>query len=124
MSVKKSITAFYYEQVFRLVRPAWGWLTRGCLLGILAACLYSFLFINEEVGALSECNMSEEKSIYGIKLFGIRVIDWAITGVFLGAIWETCSNAPTRFRFSLRTMFAIITLFCLACAWLSIRNSL
>ena len=82
--------------VLHVVRPACGWLVCGCLLGILAACFYSFLFIDIEISALSEQSWSEEKKIYGIKLFGTRVIVWAIVGACLGALIEAYRSFKGR----------------------------
>lgn len=75
-----------------------GRLVWGCILGTLAACVYNFLFINEDIALLSERSWSEEKATYGIRLFTTRVVIGALLGVALGAAVDVRHAMRSRKR--------------------------
>ena len=88
MPEKKPAIAHLLVRARRLIRESWGLVIRSCLCGILVACVYNFLFLNYEIGALAEHSMSEEKATYGIRTFAQRIIVGAVFGALAGLVLD------------------------------------
>lgn len=79
-----------------LVRRAFGWLTEGCLVGIMLGFLYHHFVLPDEMGAMAERSMSEEKATYAQRMLLRRSVEGAIIGSVLGGLTEVSLRVIDR----------------------------